>query len=115
MVSRQLAPHVSEAAFQGALIGLAQATGWMVAHFRPVEDKDGVWRTAVAADGKGFPDLVLVHRRRGVIFAELKSHRGVLSDEQRVWRDQLVAAGASWHVWKPADWDEIEKYLKGRR
>jgi hypothetical protein len=87
----------------------------MVAHFRPGLTQAGTWRTAVAADGKGFPDLVLAHRDRGVMFVELKAEKGKLSAEQTAWGLRLAAAGATWHVWKPSDWPIIESTLKGTR
>lgn len=63
------APLTTEAMFQIEIIELARILGWRVAHFRPAQTRHG-WRTPVAADGKGFPDLVLVRER--VIYAELK-------------------------------------------
>lgn len=84
------------------MIDLARTLGYRVAHFRPArtKGKDGrdQWRTPVAADGKGFPDLVLVGRGR-VIYAELKSSTGKVRPEQQVWLDALTAAGQEAHVW----------------
>lgn len=104
------APTITEAAFQAQVIELAHLLGWRVAHFRPAQTKHG-WRTPVAADGKGFPDLVLVRRKR-LIFAELKSQRGRLSPEQREWWEALQPTGAEAYVWKPSDFDEIAAVLR---
>ena len=38
---------------QRALVQLAQHHGWICAHFSPVQDIRGVWRTPARADGKG--------------------------------------------------------------
>ena len=103
--------HERENAFQQAVIELAQALGWKVAHFRAARTKDG-WRTPVAADGAGWPDLVLVRDR--VIFAECKTLRGKMSPNQWQWRDCLLYARAEVYVWRPLDWDEIETILRRR-
>lgn len=101
--------HTSEADFQAAVIDLAHLCGWRVAHFRPARTEAG-WRTAVTADGAGFPDLVLVRER--IIFAELKSQRGRVSSEQRAWLDALAAGGAECYILRPIDWPDIERVLK---
>lgn len=109
---------VSEESLQSAVIDLAQLRGWKVAHFAPARTEKG-WRTPVRADGKGFPDLVLVKGRR-LIFAELKSQKGRVSPEQAAWLDALsgdafLAPGeyrdVEVKVWRPADWPEIEAVL----
>jgi microcompartment protein CcmK/EutM len=110
-----------EAAFQAAVIDLARRSRWRVAHFRKVRtvDRQGRprWRTPVAADGAGFPDLVLARSGR-LIFAELKSETGSVDPEQRVWRErleelQLAAEGAVlYRVWRPRDWPAIEEALR---
>lgn len=100
--------RATEAQFQQAVIEAAQLHGWAVAHFRPARTQHG-WRTPVAADGRGFPDLVLTRDR--VVFAELKAARGLLTDHQRTWIARLTTAGAEVYVWRPADWPHIEKTL----
>ena len=105
-------PKVTESAFQRQVLALAKMLGWRTAHFRPAMNQRGDWRTPVAGDGKGWPDLVLVKGER-VLFRELKTDRGVLSPEQREWRDALQAAGADYAVWRPKDWPIIEATLKG--
>lgn len=66
---------------------------------------------------KGFPDLVIAGEG-GVIFAELKSKRGKLTDSQGEWLGTLLAAGATAYVWYPQDWPSIYERLHrlaGRR
>jgi len=106
---------MTEAQFQDTVIELAQRMGWRVAHFRPARTDKG-WRTPVSADGKGFPDLVLI-RGGFIIFAELKSSSGKLTIDQRLWLMDLRKAqqgapfSVSVRVWRPGDWDEIERAL----
>ncbi|NBP24620.1 MAG: VRR-NUC domain-containing protein [Proteobacteria bacterium] len=105
---------VSEAAFQQVVIDVARWHGWKVFHPLPAQNARGRWRTAQAGD-TGFPDLVLAHPKRGVIFAELKSAIGKLSDRQQAWIDTLRQAGAEVYVWRPADIEQIKAILKESR
>jgi len=98
--------------WQRDIISLARILGWKVAHFRPAQTSKG-WRTAVGADGAGFPDLVLVRDR--VVFVELKNEKGRMSLEQLRWQDALQAAGAEWYVWRPDDLDDAMRVLLERR
>jgi len=100
----------SEAEFQKAVIELARYRGYRVAHFRKAHTPTG-WRTPVAADGAGFPDLLLAKAGRPVMFRELKTDRGTLTVQQKLWRDALLGSGADWKLWKPKNMDEIEKEL----
>lgn len=110
-MARPLVLKVDEASFQATVIDAAHLQGWRVAHFRPAMTSSG-WRTPVAADGKGFPDLVLVRDR--VVFAELKGSSGQVRPDQRQWLDALQAAGVEAYCWRPRDWDEIERTLARR-
>lgn len=96
----------SERLFQEAVIQLAQMNGWLHFHPSPAQKRPGVWRT----DGKGFPDLVLAHRDRGVIFAELKTNAGKMSTEQRNWEYHLYPH-AEYYLWRPADLERIATRL----
>lgn len=98
---------------QHAVIDCAHRFGWKVAHTPPVHTERG-WRTAVAADGKGFPDLLLVRDR--VIVAEIKG-TDRLSREQKEWLSAFRMAGIAAHVWTPKEWEsgEIEDILRARR
>jgi hypothetical protein len=104
---------VTEDEFQAQVMTLAKHCGWRRVHFRKARTKRG-WRTAVAGDGKGFVDLVLVHeRRQHTLFVECKSDTGTLYAEQREWGRVLLAAGEDWRCWRPRDWPEVERVLKG--
>lgn len=97
--------------WQRDIIRLARTLGWKVAHFRPAQTSKG-WRTAVAADGAGFPDLCLVRDR--VIFAELKNEKGRVTEEQAEWIAALGVAGAEAYVWRPDDLDDVMAVLLHR-
>jgi hypothetical protein len=102
---------VTEADWQEQVIALAHALGWRVAHFRPARTAHG-WRTPVAGDGAGFPDLLLVRGSR-IIAAELKregpGHEP--TPEQSAWLDALSGADVECHIWRPGDVDEIAAEL----
>ncbi len=94
MTERQLSDAVSEA---------AKLLGWHAYHTHDSR------RSAA-----GFPDWTFARDR--VIFAELKTEKGVLSVDQDLWLDALDRAGAEVHIWRPADWHDgtIEKHLRRR-
>lgn len=104
--------RINEAALQAAVIELARWGGWRVMHQRPAQVRPGRWVTPVTGD-VGFPDLVLAHITRGVIFAELKTAIGKVSPEQRAWHDVLRAAGCEVHIWRPSDIASIRTRLLG--
>jgi hypothetical protein len=91
-----------ERTFQRDVIELAHVLAWTVAHFRPAMTKHG-WRTPAGADGAGWPDLVLVGRDQ-ILYRELKTRKGRLSDDQKAWRDLITRNGGDYSVWRPADW-----------
>ncbi len=100
---------LTEAAFTRMVLRFARLHGWQSSHFRPAMLKNGQWRTAVSGDGKGFPDIVLVRER--VIFIELKTESGKLSPEQEQWIAVLKKAKQEVYVWRPNQWQEIERTL----
>lgn len=109
----KLAP--SESDFQRAVIDMAHIFGWRVAHFRPARTTKG-WRTAVGADGAGFPDLVLAHRYGGgILYRELKTDSGRVAAEQAEWIIWINDAGGDAGIWRPKDWKRIEEELRVRR
>jgi len=98
--------------FQQKVITVAHYYGWLVQHTRAV-NSEGRWMTPISGDA-GFVDLVLVHLTRGLIFAELKSDRGKLSEHQVNWID-LLDLHAECHVWRPKDMHTIVLRLQGRK
>ena len=80
----------------GAVLELARILG-VLAHHEPDSRRSD----------PGFPDLVLAGKR-GVVFAELKTEDGQLSRAQTSWRWRLIASGASWFLWRPANLESGE-------
>ncbi len=104
---------INEAGFMATVIEMAQLYGWMVAHFRPSQNKFGEWRTAVQADGKGFPDLFMVRAKTGHRMAvELKVGAHKATPEQETWLASMNAAGIPAFLWRPTDWEWIERVLR---
>jgi len=102
---------VSERQLQAAIIEIAKWEGWMVFHALPVQNQNGRWRTATQGH-TGFPDLVMAHKTRGILFVELKTTVGRISDNQQAWIDTLKAAGAEIYVWRPRDLQEARLILR---
>jgi hypothetical protein len=90
---------------QRLVVDMASALGWT--HYATVY--------SVGAD-PGYPDLTLVHPEYGVIWLELKTDRGRVSEAQREWLTRLLDAGQrAWLVY-PGDTEEggwLERVLKG--
>lgn len=93
-------PSILEKEFQSQVMKLANALGWLQYHTYNS-------RRSVA----GFPDLVLVKAPR-VIFAELKTDKGKVSDAQKLWLMELgECSGVETYLWRPAALDEIAEIL----
>lgn len=108
---------VKEEDFQQQVIDYGHKLGWSAAHFRSVrvqrDDGTCYYITPVQADGKGFPDLVLVRER--VVYAEVKAQKRRRSPDQVSWALILQKAGAEYYCWRPSDWNEIEEVLGNDR
>ena len=100
----------SEDEFLGLVIDLAHLAGWRVLHQRPCKTAKG-WRSVVQGDA-GYPDLTLAKNGR-VIFAELKSQRGVVEFEQARWLAAIEGEkpGNAPYIWRPRDLDTIKMVL----
>lgn len=89
---------------------------WRWCHFRPArvkgKGKDG-WVTPLSGYS-GFPDYVAVRMGEPtrLLFIELKSEKGRVTEEQMKWFVSLVASGNESYIWKPSDWNEILDTLK---
>lgn len=65
----------------------------------------------------GFPDLVCLHRSslrpiQDMVVAELKVGKRQPTQAQREWLDLFARVpGVHAYLWRPADWDEIERVL----
>jgi hypothetical protein len=94
-------PPMSEKAWQKIVTEAAAACGWK----RQYHTFDS--RRSAA----GFPDLVLVRRRR-VIFAELKRDGKSPTAEQAAWLAELREAGQEAYCWRPADWADVQQVLR---
>jgi len=62
---------------------------------------------------RGMPDLILCKPPR-LIFAELKTEKGQLSDKQQEWLDLLDECGGNIerYVWRPGDIENIVEILR---
>lgn len=95
--------RVSGKSLQKAVIDYARSRGWHCAHFPSVETKQG-WRTAVAADAKGWPDAFMLRERPVVI--EFKGDGDTIRPEQQQWREWFERAGVEHYFITPKDWPD---------
>jgi hypothetical protein len=87
-----IARGMKEAALQAQVIAMARELGFFVYHTHDSRRSE-----------PGFPDLVLAHGARGrLLFRELKTQTGRLSDAQRRVLAELGGA-ADVGVWRPLD------------
>lgn len=104
---------MSERDLQDLIIEIAQLNGWLLVHFRAARTKDGSYVTAIQGHA-GFPDLVLVRGER-LLFAELKSKRGRVDQDQRNWLDRLaITERVEVYLWRPAHLEAIKQILSRR-
>lgn len=93
-------PKLSEKQFMAQVVRYARLMGWRCFH---------------AFDSRrsepGLPDLLLLRRPR-LLFVELKSQRGTLTDAQYATLIELRACGQETHFWRPDDWPKIERILR---
>ena len=92
---------MTEKQLQAAVVRLAQIQQWKVYHTYDSRRSE-----------PGFPDLVLA-RDDQLMFVELKSAKGKVTEAQEQWLRALVKGGAIADVWRPDDWHNgtIERVL----
>jgi len=106
----EMTDNLTEKVLQDNILEVAKLFRWRRAHFRPARTKHG-WRTPVQADGKGFPDLILVKPPR-LIIAEVKRQDTYPNEYQREWLEDFAGLGCvEVYTWKPQDWDDIVSIL----
>ena len=98
----------SEREFQREVVQRAKSLGWFIFHALPGQGRN---RHLTLFIGKrGFPDLVLCRPPR-LLFVELKSEKGKVSNDQREWLDALRACGVEVYIWRPSDLEQITAIL----
>ena len=85
---------MTEKQFQSHVLRYAKKRGWQAYHTYDSRRSE-----------PGFPDLVLV--RNKVLFRELKTDTGRLTDAQKAWGQRLTTAGADYAIWRPKQLQEI--------
>lgn len=93
---------LTEKRWQQQVVAIARLHGWR--SFHPYRSDRSV---------PGWPDLTLTHVEHGILFAELKTEKGRLTDHQREYGAHLAACGLRWFVWRPGDVDEVTAVLRG--
>jgi hypothetical protein len=112
--TRRKTKYKDEAEFQAEVVGTLQGCGYRVAHFRPawVHPKEGepFMVTPVAADGKGFLDLLAIHDERGTLWViECKMDHTDTTPEQKDWlRAWAKVVGAKVAVARPSNWHDLK-------
>lgn len=107
---RQTMSPISEAEFLTQIKALAYLNHWSCHHSQPSLTRRGQYITTGSA---GFPDLVLAHEERGLIFAELKTSKGKASDAQLSWL-RILHPHAECYLWRPDDLTFIGQRLASK-
>jgi hypothetical protein len=98
-MTTDIAKRMTEAELAANILDAAAKLGWRV-------KRDPTWRATCACPG--FPDLTMARETANgqarLIFAELKTERGKLTDPQVEWLALLSMAGHRAYVWRPRDW-----------
>lgn len=87
--------QITEAEFQANILDAVRTLGLQAYHTHDSRRSQ-----------KGFPDLVIVGAT-GVLFRELKTMTGKVTEEQKYWLSILHAAGADVAVWRPNLWPDV--------
>ena len=103
LVAEDKMPPESEASLLAKVTQVAELYGWKLYH---------TWRSNHSE--AGFPDLVLAKDGR-LIFAELKRDDKGPDLNQQEWLSELGQVSAvEVYLWRPRDWDAIERTLRSR-
>jgi len=97
---------MSERTLQNRVVGRAKRRGWRVAHAgRGIAAFDSLGNPIfVTPMSKGWPDLFMLHERRGrALVIELKREEGEPDDDQIAWLQAFNACGIPAVLVKPSD------------
>lgn len=95
-------PKMSERALQSAIMRLAKDNGWLAYH---------TWNARKSAPG--YFDCTFAKVGHPLVLAELKTATGSLTIEQQRWYDiTKQTTGVECYIWRPDDWDLVEKLLR---
>lgn len=97
-------PGCDEKVFQAYAVRLGRAIGWRCYHTR--------WSMGSDVD---YPDLTMVHEtQRRQLWLELKKENAKPpTPGQLEWGRIIIASGGEWHWFRPSQWDEVVKILRG--
>ena len=91
---------MTEKEFQSRVIYEAELAGWKVYHTYDSRRSQ-----------RGYPDLTMVRAPR-VIFAELKTEGGRVTETQKQWLDAFGQTPVETYLWRPSDTDAILAVLE---
>ena len=91
---------MKEKSFQEIVLRVARANSWLCYHTYDSRRSE-----------PGFPDLCMVHPLHGLVFVELKTTKGTITDPQWNWLTKLYAHSLV-GVWRPAMMSELCKFLR---
>lgn len=97
---RIMLEQITEKDFLADVRRVARLAGWETYH---------PWRSDHSEEG--YPDLTLLKGER-LVFAELKTEKGVVSPAQQRWLDLLShVQGVEVYLWRPRERERIDKIL----
>jgi hypothetical protein len=105
---------VTEKELKDHVVALAKHFGYLVHHDLPAMNVRGRWATHVQGD-TGFPDLILVHPKGGIVVIELKRETGKVTPGQKRWLAAFSMAGILTQVVRPSDLNFITRILESHR
>ena len=94
---------------QKAVVEYAHLKHWWCVHNPTIQDARGIWRTALAADARGFPDLLCFRGR--VVAIEIKGDGDSMKPDQLLWQERCQRAGVEHYVVRPKDWPDVVREI----
>lgn len=91
---------MNEREWQDKVVEVARWSGWHVYH--PYYSR---------RSEPGWPDLSMIRGDR-LVFAELKTRTGRVTEAQHRVLGLLAATGAEVYLWRPADWPDVVRVLQ---